>query len=31
MDEDSSARPTNPAGSANTVWVSYQYLTHLDF
>ena len=31
MDEDSSVRPTNPAGSANTIWMSYQYLTHLDF
>ena len=31
MDEGSLARPTNPAGSANTVWVSYQYLTTLDF
>jgi sugar phosphate isomerase/epimerase len=31
MEEGGSAPPANPAGSANTVWVSFQYMTHLEF
>jgi hypothetical protein len=31
MVEGSTTRPTNPAGPANTVWVSSQYLSKLDF
>lgn len=27
----SSAKPTNPAGSANTVWTSYRYLSELEW
>jgi len=31
MVEGSPEHPTNPAGSANTVWVSYEYLKNLEF